>query len=106
MTIVTVRWCTNIIEQRGSSDVKSLEGIYRLSGQSSQIKALRLSFDAGQTPTRFDVANIHSVGSLLKVCHPITFLRAEISVDISSCISESCLSQSAATASTPTWCEP
>jgi len=62
-----VRWCTNIIEQRGTSDVKSLEGIYRLSGQSSQIKALRLSFDAGQTPTRFDVANIHSVGSLLKL---------------------------------------
>ena len=48
--------------------MKSLEGIYRLSGQSSQIKALRLSFDAGQTPTRFDVTNIHSVGSLLKVC--------------------------------------
>ena len=71
MTIVTVSWCTNIIEHRANTDVKSLEGIYRLSGQSSQIKALRLSFDAGQTPTRFDVANIHSVSSLLKVCHPI-----------------------------------
>ena len=47
--------------------MKSLEGIYRLSGQSSQIKALRLSFDVGQTPARFDVTNIHSIGSLLKV---------------------------------------
>ena len=73
--MLTVRWCTNIIEQRGASDVKSLEGIYRLSGQSSQIKALRLSFDAGQTPARFDVANIHSVSSLLKVCQTIIVRR-------------------------------
>ena len=45
--------------------------MYRLSGQTSQIKALRLSFDAGVTPdwSRIESPNIHSVGSLLKVCN-------------------------------------
>ena len=64
-------WCTNIIEQRLTSDIRSLEGVYRLSGQTSQIKALRLSFDAGVTPewSRLESPNIHSVGSLLKVGH-------------------------------------
>ena len=64
-------WCTNIIEQRLATDLRSLEGVYRLSGQTSQIKALRLSFDAGVTPdwSRLESPNIHSVGSLLKVGH-------------------------------------
>ena len=66
MTILC-RWCTNIIEMRARTDVKSLEGVYRLSGQTSQIKALKLSFDAGRTPSHSEASNVHSVGSLLKV---------------------------------------
>ena len=64
-------WCTDIIEQRLATELRSLEGVYRLSGQTSQIKALRLSFDAGVTPdwSRLESPNIHSVGSLLKVGH-------------------------------------
>ena len=61
------RWCTNIIEQRAKTDLKSLEGVYRLSGQTSQIKLLKLGFDAGRTPSHCQATNIHSVGSLLKV---------------------------------------
>ena len=102
MTILTLRWCTNIIEQRGKHDVKSLEGIYRLSGQSSQIKALRLSFDVGQTPARFDVTNIHSIGSLLKVGSLIDNDFTWDFRNISSCISESWPSHCAATACIPT----
>ena len=57
-----------MIEARAAADLRSLEGIYRLSGQTSQIKALRLGFDAGAAPALGPAtANIHSVGSLLKV---------------------------------------
>lgn len=62
-----VEWCTRTIEGRGKKDIKSLEGVYRLSGQVSHIKALKLSFDAGHPPTKYDAINIHSVGSLLKL---------------------------------------
>ena len=62
-----VEWCTRTIEERGKKDIKSLEGVYRLSGQVSHIKALKLRFDAGHPPTNHDTINIHSVGSLLKV---------------------------------------
>ena len=62
-----VEWCTRTIEETGKTDIKSLEGVYRLSGQVSHIKALKLSFDAGHSPTNHNTINIHSVGSLLKV---------------------------------------
>ena len=62
-----VGWCTRTIEERGKRDIKSLEGVYRLSGQASHIKALKLSFDANHSPTNQNTINIHSVGSLLKV---------------------------------------
>ena len=63
-----VTWCTTIIEERTKEDISSLEGVYRLSGQVSHIKALKMSFDAGHLPSQQAVSNIHSVGSLLKVC--------------------------------------
>ena len=65
-----------MIEARAAADLRSLEGIYRLSGQTSQIKALRLGFDAGAAPALGPAtANIHSVGSLLKVsCRNVQFL--------------------------------
>ena len=65
-----------MIEARAAADLRSLEGIYRLSGQTSQIKALRLGFDAGATPALGPAtANIHSVGSLLKVsCRHVRLL--------------------------------
>ena len=62
-----VDWCTRTIEERGKNDMKSLEGVYRLSGQVSHIKALQLNVDAGHPPTKHETINIHSVGSLLKV---------------------------------------
>ena len=62
-----VDWCTRTIEERGKNDMKSLEGVYRLSGQVSHIKALKLSFDASHPPKKHETINIHSVGSLLKV---------------------------------------
>lgn len=62
-----VEWCTRTIEERGKNDMKSLEGVYRLSGPVSHVKALKLSFDAGHPPTKYETINIHSVGSLLKV---------------------------------------
>lgn len=65
-----------MIEARAAADLRSLEGIYRLSGQTSQIKALRLGFDAGAAPALGPAtANIHSVGSLLKVsCRNVRLL--------------------------------
>ena len=65
-----------MIEARAAADLRSLEGIYRLSGQTSQIKALRLGFDAGAAPALGPAtANIHSVGSLLKVsCRHVRLL--------------------------------
>ena len=62
-----VTWCTTTIEERTREDINSLEGVYRLSGQVSHIKALKMSFDAGHLPLQQAVSNIHSVGSLLKV---------------------------------------
>ena len=62
-----VTWCIRIIEEEGEKDMKSLEGVYRLSGQVSHIKALRLSFDAGCIPKKQDTINVHSISSLLKV---------------------------------------
>ena len=65
-----------MIEARAAADLRSLEGIYRLSGQTSQIKALRLGFDAGAAPALGPATtNIHSVGSLLKVsCRHVRLL--------------------------------
>ena len=60
-------WCCSSIEARGREDPRQLEGIYRLSGQASHVKALRLGFEAGSPPARPDQHNVHSVGSLLKV---------------------------------------
>ena len=67
-----------MIEARAAADLRSLEGIYRLSGQTSQIKALRLGFDAGAAPALGPAtANIHSVGSLLKVsCRNVRLLSS------------------------------
>ena len=62
-----VEWCTRTVEERGKRDMKNLEGVYRLSGQVSHIKALKLSFDASRIPTKHDSINTHSIGSLLKV---------------------------------------
>ena len=70
-----------MIEARAAADLRSLEGIYRLSGQTSQIKALRLGFDAGAAPALGPAtANIHSVGSLLKVsCSNVQLLYSALS---------------------------
>ena len=62
-----VDWCTRTVEERGKRDMKNLEGVYRLSGQVSHIKALKLSFDASRIPTKHEAINTHSIGSLLKV---------------------------------------
>ena len=62
-----VAWCIRVIEEEGEIDMKSLEGVYRLSGQVSHIKALRLSFDTNLIPKKQDTINVHSIASLLKV---------------------------------------
>ena len=64
---MVVTWCTRTVEGRGKKDIKNLEGVYRLSGQVSHIKALKLCFDASRLPTKHDAINTHSIGSLLKV---------------------------------------
>ena len=60
-----VSWATELIEQRGP---EGCEGIYRLSGQSSTVAALRAAIDAGKQPSEAHTASTHSVAAMLKVC--------------------------------------
>ena len=61
-----VVWCIRAIEKQGEIDMRSLKGVYRLSGQVSHIKALRLSFDAVCKPNRQETIIVHSIASLSK----------------------------------------
>ena len=99
-----MEWCTRTIEERGKDDMKNLEGVYRLSGQVSHIKALKLSFDTGRPPTKHETINIHSVGSLLKVIIFYSMLDRTL-FKIPSYISVNYLNPWAPSAFTPTLSE-
>ena len=60
-----VSWATELIEERGG---EACEGIYRLSGQSSTVAALKAAIDAGKQPSEAHIASTHSVAAMLKVC--------------------------------------
>ncbi|XP_055924438.1 uncharacterized protein LOC129956526 isoform X3 [Argiope bruennichi] len=62
---LVLKCCTEFIEQHGIVD-----GIYRLSGVTSNIQKLRLAFDEDRVPNLMDEAilqDIHCVASLLKM---------------------------------------
>ncbi|GBM58957.1 Rho GTPase-activating protein 32 [Araneus ventricosus] len=62
---LVLKCCTEFIEQHGIVD-----GIYRLSGVTSNIQKLRLAFDEDRVPNLLDEAiiqDIHCVASLLKM---------------------------------------
>jgi hypothetical protein len=80
-----VSWATELIEDRGG---EACEGIYRLSGQSSTVAALKAAIDAGKQPSEAHIASTHSVAAMLKVCQtnmchrnipPLTILAAFLS---------------------------
>ena len=68
-----VSWATELIEERLG---EACEGIYRLSGQSSTVAALKAAIDAGKQPSEAHIASTHSVAAMLKVCQHVivTFL--------------------------------
>ena len=65
-----VNWATDLIEERGAD---ACEGIYRLSGQSSTVAALKAAIDGGRPPCAAHTASTHSVAAMLKVCTFLSF---------------------------------